>query len=170
MDIIRADNLNLEYQDLLDRISHRYVAGQAQAVRSVNEAIVETNWQIGQYIVEFEQGGEKKAKYGKGLLENLSKDLTLRHGRGFIRPNLNNMRRFYLCFPICQTLSSKLSWSHYCEFINISDDLERSFYYQQNLLENWSVREFKRQKNSGLFLRLALSKNKDEILKLAQHG
>ncbi|MCL2304068.1 MAG: PDDEXK nuclease domain-containing protein [Planctomycetaceae bacterium] len=170
MNIVKTGNLFPEYQALLERISHRYVEGQAQAVRSVNEAIVETNWQIGQYIVEFEQGGEKKAKYGSKLLANLARDLTQRHGRGFSRPNLNNMRKFYLCFPICQTLSSKLSWSHYCEIISISDDLERSFYYQQNLLENWSVRELKRQKDSALFLRLALSKNKDEILKLAQQG
>jgi len=170
MNIIPSDNLNSGYQELLERISHRFVEGQAQAVRSVNAIIVETNWQIGKYIVEFEQGGEKKAKYGSKLLSNLSRDLTQRHGRGFSRPNLNNMRRFYLYFPICQTLSSKLSWSHYCEFINISNDLECSFYYQQNLLENWSVRELKRQKYPGLFMRLALSKNKDEILKLAQHG
>ena len=160
------------YQDLLERISHRYVEGQAQAqaVRSVNETIVETNWQIGKYIVEYEQGGKQKAEYGSKLLENLSRDLTLRHGRGFSRPNLNNMRMFYIRYPICQTLSNKLSWSHYCELIRISDDLERSFYYQQNILENWSVAELKRQKDSGLFMRLALSKNKEEILKLAQHG
>ena len=170
MDIIPSDNLNPGYQELLERISHRYVEGQAQAVRSVNETIVETNWQIGKYIVEFEQGGQKKAKYGSKLLNNLSRDLTLRHGQGFSRSNLNYMRLFYLRFPICETLSHKLSWSHYFELVKISDDLELSFYYQQNLLENWSVRELKRQKDSGLFMRLALSKNKDEILKLAQHG
>ena len=101
------------YQDLLERISHRYVEGQAQAVRSVNEIIVETNWQIGKSIVEYEQGGKQKAEYGSKLLVNLSRDLILRHGRGFSRPNLNNMRMFYIRYPICQTLSNKLSWSHY---------------------------------------------------------
>ena len=120
------------YQELLERISRRYVEGQAQAVRSVNEVMVETNWQIGKYIVEYEQEGNPKAKYGSKLLETLSRDLTLLHGRGFSRPNLNNMRLFYLFFPICQTLSNKLSWSHYCELIKISDELERSFYLQQN--------------------------------------
>jgi len=170
MDIIPSDNLNVGYQELLERISHRYVEGQAQAVRSVNEIIVETNWQIGKYIVELEQGGQKKAAYGSKLLNNLSIVLTLRHGQGFSRSNLNYMRLFNLRFPICETLSHKLSWAHYFELVKISDDLERSFYYQQNLIENWSVRELKRQKDSGLFMRLALSKNKDEILKLAQHG
>ena len=158
------------YQELLERISRRYVEGQAQAVRSVNEAIVETNWQIGKYVVEYEQEGNPKAKYGSKLLVNLSRDLTLLHGRGFSRPNLNNMRMFYLRFPICQTLSDKLSWSHYCELIKISDEIERSFYYQQNLMDNWSVHELKRQMDSGLFLRLALSKDKDEILKLSRQG
>jgi predicted nuclease of restriction endonuclease-like (RecB) superfamily len=158
------------YQELLERISRRYVEGQAQAIRSVNEAIVETNWQIGKYIVEYEQGGNPKAKYGSKLLENLARDLTLLHGRGFSRPNINNMRMFYQLYPICQTLSNKLSWSHYCELIRISDELERTFYYRQNIRDNWSVRELKRQKDSGLFLRLALSKDKDEILKLSRQG
>jgi predicted nuclease of restriction endonuclease-like (RecB) superfamily len=158
------------YIELLERISQRYVEGQAQAVRSVNEVMVQTNWEIGKYIVEYEQQGNPKAKYGAKLLVNLSKDLTLLHGRGFSRPNLNNMRQFYLSFPICQTLSNKLSWSHYCELIKISDDLERSFYFRQNLLDNWSVRELKRQMDTGLFLRLALSKDSEEILKLSAMG
>jgi len=158
------------YQNLLEKISKRYVQGQAQAIRAVNESIVSTNWDIGRYIVEFEQGGSPKAKYGTGLLENLSKDLSLRHGRGFSRSNLNYMRRFYLFYPICETLSHKLSWSHYCELVKIEDELERSFYYQQNLLENWGIKELKRQKRTGLFLRLAASKNKDKVLALSQKG
>ena len=167
---ILETDVYMPYQELLEHISHRYVEGKAQAIRSVNEVIVETNWQIGKYIVEYEQGGKKKAEYGSKLLVNLSRDLTLRHGRGFSRPNLNNMRKFYLKFPICQKVSDKLSWSHYCELISINDDLERSFYYQQTILENWSVPELKRQKDSGLFMRLAMSKNTEEILRLAQHG
>ena len=115
MEILLKANNNEPYRELLERISQRYVEGQAQAVRSVNVAIIETNWQIGKYIVEYEQKGNPKAKYGSKLLETLSRDLTLIHGRGFSRPNLNNMRMFYLQFPICQTLSDKLSWSHYCE-------------------------------------------------------
>ncbi|GHT21679.1 DUF1016 domain-containing protein [Bacteroidia bacterium] len=171
MNIEKVGGRNFKpYQELLERISRRYVEGQAQAVRSVNEAIVTTNWEIGQYIVEYEQKGKRKAKYGERLLENLARDLTLLHGRGFSRPNLNNMRLFYLRYPICQTLSDKLSWSHYCELVKISDDKERSFYYQQNILENWSVAELKRQKNSGLFMRIALSEDKSGILKLAQKG
>ena len=156
--------ISKSYQELLERISHRYAEGQAQAVRSVNEIIVETNWQIGKYIVEYEQGGKKKAEYGKGLLENLSKDLIPLHGKGFSRSNLQRMRQFYITYPICAKPSHKLSWSHWVELLKISDKLERSFYQQQTMLDGWSVPEFRRQKDSGLFMRLALSKNKEDLL------
>ena len=168
--ITKYQESNPAYQELLEQISNRYVQGQAQAIRSVNEILIETNWNIGKYIVEYEQNGSQRAKYGSRLLENLSRDLTLLHGRGFSRSNLNYMRLFYFRYPICETLSHKLSWSHYCELVKIDDELERSFYCQQNLLENWSISELKRQKNSGLFMRLALSKDKNEVLKLAKQG
>lgn len=169
-EITKYQDKNPAYEELLERISNRYVQGQAQAIRSVNESLIDTNWNIGKYIVEYEQEGNPKAKYGSRLLENLSRDLILRHGRGFSRSNLNYMRLFYLRYPICETLSHKLSWSHYCELVKVDDELERSFYYQQNLVENWSISELKRQKDSGLFMRLALSKDKNEILKLAKQG
>ena len=107
---IKDTSIARPYLELLERISRRYVEGQAQAVRSVNEAIVETNWQIGKYIVEYEQEGNPKAKYGSKLLETLSRDLILLHGRGFSRSNLSYMRLFYLRFPICEKLSHKLTW------------------------------------------------------------
>ena len=72
-------------------------------------------WEIGKHIIDFEQGGKLKAEYGKALLVNLSKDLTLLYGRGFSRSNLQYMRLLYKYYPICQTLSGKLSWSHYVE-------------------------------------------------------
>ena len=113
---------NSQYKKLLQKISQRYIAGQAQALRYINEAIIDTNWNIGQYIVEFEQQGNTKAKYGAKLLENLSKDLSLLHGKGFSRSNLNYMRLFYLKYPICEKLSHKLSWSHYCELVKIDNE------------------------------------------------
>ena len=76
----------------------------------------------------------------------------------------------YIRYPICETLSHKLSWSHYFELLKIDDNLERSFYEQQTQLENWSVAELKRQKDSGLFLRLALSKEKEKVLRLSKRG
>lgn len=137
---------------------------------SVNNTITETYWQIGKYIVETEQDGKIKAAYGKKLLTTLSHELTLRLGKGYSRPNLNNMRKFYLKYPNCQTVSDKLSWSHICELIKPDDDLERSFYERQTVNENWSVRELQRQIDLALFLRLAVSRDKEGILSLAQRG
>ena len=137
---------------------------------AVNNTITETYWQIGKYIVETEQDGKIKAVYGKKLLTTLSHELTLRLGKGYSRPNLNNMRKFYLKYPNCQTVSDKLSWSHICELIKLDDDLERSFYERQTVNENWSVRELQRQIDSALFLRLAVSRDKEGILSLAQRG
>lgn len=137
---------------------------------AVNNTITETYWQIGKYIVETEQDGKIKAVYGKKLLTTLSHELTLRLGKGYSRPNLNNMRKFYLKYPNCQTVSDKLSWSHICELIKLDDDLERSFYERQTINENWSVRELQRQIDSALFLRLAVSRDKEGILSLAQRG
>jgi len=125
MKIQKIETVNSQpYRKLLERISGRYIEGQAKAVRSVNEAIIETNWSIGQYIIEYEQEGKSKAEYGKALLENLSKDLSLLHGKGFSRSNLQRMRQFYLSYPICATISHKLSWSHWVELLN--DDKQYS--------------------------------------------
>ena len=125
---------------------------------------------IGKYIVEFEQSGAKKAEYGKGLLEQLSGDLILQYGKGFSRSNLFQNRLFYDKFPKIQTLSGKLSWSHIVEFLKISDEMEREFYEKQSVLKSWSVRELQRQKESGLFLRLGVGKNRQEILSLSKNG
>jgi len=137
---------------------------------AVNTNMVKTYWEIGQYIVEFEQGGKSKAQYGKALLSSLSKDLSLMHGKGFSTSNLQRMRQMYMVYPIYATVSHKLNWSMYVEILKIDDPLERSFYEKQSILENWNVRELKRQKQTSLFLRLAASKDKEGILKLAKEG
>jgi hypothetical protein len=164
------DETNNNYQSLLIRISDTYTHGYQKTVVAINSNMVETYWKIGQYIVEFEQGGSSKAEYGKALLENLSKDLSHLHGKGFSRSNITYMRLFYQRYPICETVSHKLNWSQICELIKIDDPLESSFYEKQTILENWSVRELKRQKNSSLFLRLASSKDKEGIMELAKNG
>jgi predicted nuclease of restriction endonuclease-like (RecB) superfamily len=158
------------YQKLLDSIETCQREGRAQALRAVNENLVNTNWNNGRYIVEYEQGGKARAKYGTKLIDRLSHDLTLRLGKGFSRSNLKSMRTFYLRFPIRQKVSGKLSWSHYCELIGIDDELEREFYYRQSQIENWSISELKRQKKTGLFLQLAATKDKAGIMKLAKKG
>lgn len=140
---------------------------------SVNSTIVKTYWAIGKYIVEFEQNGNAKAQYGTSLLTKLSKLLTLKLGKGYSRPNLNNMRKFYILYPNLSDMSSKfkkLTWSHICEIIKIDDELERSFYINECSAENWNVRSLRRQMDSALYLRLAASKDKTGILELANKG
>ncbi len=132
--------------------------------------MTETYWLIGHDIVEFEQGGKARADYGKGLLATLSRDLALRHGKGFSRSNVSRFRQFYLAYPKCATASHILSWSHVVELLKIDDPLERSFYEQQTIREKWAVRELQRQKQTSLFLRLAAGKDRDAILQLAQQG
>lgn len=155
------------YQHLLTTILNTFSDGQQKTFSAINAGLVMTYWKIGQHIVEFEQQGEATAGYGKQLLSQLSKDLKLQYGKGFSVSNLQRFRQFYLLNKNYATLSHKLSWSHHVELLKISDDTERSFYTNQTIDANWSVRELKRQKESGLFLRLAASKNRQEILNLA---
>lgn len=169
----KSNNIKLvakNYDNLVSQISETYLQGKRNAVNAVNSELINTYWKVGEQIVEFEQNGKERAEYGSGLLEKLSKDLSLIHGKGFSVSNIQRMRQLYDEFPNYATLSHKLSWSHYVELLKIDDKLERSFYEQQCLIENWSIRELKRQKKTSLFLRLAASKNKDEILQLAKQG
>ena len=154
------------YDGLLQGIGQLLHGARQQAAQTVNTLLVQTYWHIGQHIVEFEQGGHEKADYGSGLLNRLSKDLTALHGKGFGRSNLFYMRKLYLSFSNSGTLSHKLSWSHYYEILKADEPLEISFYSRQATLENWSVRELKRQMQSLLFHRLALSKDKEGVLQL----
>lgn len=163
-----SDNSN--YKTLLEQIGSTYNTHKTKAVKAINKEILQTYWKIGQHIVEFEQKGKLKAEYGKKLLIQLAKDLKIELGKGFSRSNLYQMRQFYLKYQKIQTVSGELSWSHYIELLSVSDDLARSFYEKQALIEGWSVRELKRQKQTALFHRLALSKDKEGILELAKTG
>jgi predicted nuclease of restriction endonuclease-like (RecB) superfamily len=162
--------MNKRYNRLLDNI--RFITDDArkQAYNYVNSILVKTYWEIGRVIVEYEQQGQEKASYGSKLLEKLSSDLKFKCGKGFSKSNLVYMRLFYIKYRKSETLSHQLSWSHYFELLKIDDDLERSFYEKQCILEKWSNRELKRQKNSALFYRLTLSKNKQEIKILSRKG
>lgn len=169
-----------ELVSLADKIVQVVEEGKRALAISINETIKATYWKIGRYIVEFEQQGNARAKYGTGLLSRLAQILRARVGRGYSRPNLNNMRKFYLLFPICQTsdksepalcqTSEKLTWSHICELITIDDPLEREFYLNECVSEGWTVDALHRQKESGLFMRLAVSKDKKGVLTLAHEG
>ena len=96
------------YNNLIAQIGDLLRQGRRQAAYAVNNILVQTYWQIGKYIVEFEQGGLEKSEYGSKLLDRLSKDLTVMYGKGFSRSNLSYMRKFYNAFSICVTVSHKL--------------------------------------------------------------
>ena len=155
-----------EIRSLLE-VSRKNVAQQ------VNQELLSTYWKIGEIVVRCEQNDSIRAAYGEKTLSQLSRALTKELGKGFSRSNVYNMRQFYLSYPIFQTVSGKLSWSHYCELLSISDKEKRSFYEKEAVNSGWSVREMKRQVESSLFERLLLSRgdaNKEQVLALAEKG
>ena len=159
--------------NLYGQIAELIQSARKQVATQVNTALLVTYWNVGRIIVEDEQKSEFRAEYGKQVLKELSKRLTKDFGKGFSRPNLHWMRELYIKYPICQTLSNKLSWSHYCELLTISDDDKRSFYEQECINAQWSFRELKRQIDSSLFERLLLSDgqaNKEKVMQLASKG
>ena len=155
-----------EIKLILDNARHN-------VARQINSELLNTYWNIGRIIAEYEQSDPGRADYGKQTLKELSRILTNEFGKGFSRANLYNMRQFYLSYQTIQTVSGKLSWSHYCELLSISDLGKRSFYEKEAINANWSVRELKRQMESSLFERLLLSRgdaNKETVLELALKG
>ena len=167
---ITAHTEDKNYNLLIQQISSAVGNAKTKIATTINNALIETYWNIGKYIVEFELDGSARAKYGDKLLANLSNDLTLRLGKGYSKSNLFNMRLFYTRFPIFQTVSGKLNWSHIIELVNIDNELERNFYLAESAKENWSVRELRNQKERGLFMQLALGKSKEQILLLSKSG
>ena len=210
-----TENTELNSSQLIGDI--RDIISQARSLtrRSVNSLQVISNYLIGMRIVIEEQGGKKRAGYGKETMKLLAKKLTEEFGKGYSRRNIELMRRFYLTYSpvieqktqtvsaffetpqigqtlsaqslsqksqtvsrkldiaqIRQTLSAQLplSWSHYLFLMGISNQDERCFYEIESANEGWSLRELKRQFNSGLYERLALSKDKEGVKKLSEQG
>lgn len=130
---------------MIEEIKNVIVSSRNKIAYEVNNAMLLAYQNVGRIIVENEQNGNIKAEYGKQILKELSKELRKILGSGFSVSNLQYMRRFYLKYPKQQTLSVKLSWSHYCELLSIENDDERSFYEKECVNSNWSVRELKRQ-------------------------
>ncbi len=162
------------------------------AAKQVNIVQLMSYYSIGRWIVEEQQHGENRAQYGKKIVQNLSDTLNKEFGRGFSVDTLENARKFYLSyqeriseavfrkFVIEKSETSlrifdeespfKVSWSHYLQLMRIKNDDERSFYEIESANSNWSIRTLQRQYNSSLYERLALSRNKDEVMRLAKVG
>lgn len=158
---------------LINEIKAVLDTARQNVARQVNNELLAAYWNIGRIIVEHEQGNKERAEYGTQTLKEMSRLLTTEFGKGFSVSNIQFMRRFYQTYQIQQTVSVKLSWSHYCELLSISDENKRGFYEKETVNSEWSVRELKRQISTSLYERLLLSDgkaNKETVLSLAQHG
>lgn len=152
-----------EMKTLLHNISSVIQQARGQVHQAVNHAMVASYWEIGRLIVEEEQQGEARAAYGRQQLKYLSDQLTERFGKGFDVTNLRNMRRFYLAFPIRETLSLELSWSHYNTLARVENPKAREWYMAEAAQQHWSVRALDRQIGKLYYERLLSSKDKEVV-------
>jgi len=181
----------MEPTSLFQKVTELLNTAKHSVAQMVNHTMVLTYFEIGRMIVDEEQQGERRAEYGKRLLQDLSFKLRNEFGKGFSVDNLENMRKFYLVYSDrnitdythlkkSETLSRKssqinpvnfnLSWSHYLKLIRIDDYNERRFYEIEAHQNGWSLRELQRQFDSALFQRLALSRDKKQIKELSEKG
>ncbi|MCM1317675.1 MAG: PDDEXK nuclease domain-containing protein [Bacteroides sp.] len=153
--------------DLLSDVKVILQEARTQISRSVNTTLVTTYWQIGKYIVEYEQGGNARAEYSKGVIKYLSKHLTAEFGNGFNETNLRYMRLFFKKFPIYHSLSDKLTWTHYRTLLKVNNPEALAYYMQECSAAHWSVRQLERQIHSMYYERLLASKDKKMLKKEA---
>ena len=166
------DKLRPQIDSFYSKILDLLKSAHKTVYQSVNSTMVETYYKIGKLIVDEEQQGNEKAKYGQNLINELSKRLTNEFGKGFSSTNLKQMRSFYLAYTKGQTVSDefRLSWSHYLKLMRIDDENERKFYEIESIKNNWSISELQRQYDSALYTRLTLSRNKNEVIELSKEG
>ena len=159
-------------QALFQNIAILIEQARQRVVAAVNLTMVHTYFEIGKMIVEEEQQGKQRAAYGKHILKELSEKLSTKFGKGFSVDNLQSMRALYLSYSIYETVSRKfqLSWSHYLILMRIENIDARNFYEIEAIAGQWSLKELRRQTNSALYERLALSRDKEAVARLAMEG
>ena len=164
--LIKNNNdFNLFFNNIKDLV----INSRNKVYQVVNIEMLNLYWNIGKSIIEIQQG-EERANYGDTILDKLSQKLTSEFGKGFSKRNLERMRKFYLLYQNWQTVSAKLSWSHYLELIKIDEEPRRNFYLNECINSSWSVRELQRQRDSLLYERLIISADKEKILELSEKG
>jgi len=156
-------SLSVNIDVLLAQLRTLIADARKDAKRTVDVIQVRTCWEIGRHIVEFEQGGQARAAYGKKLLSRLAESLTGEFGKGFDATNLRHMRRFYLAFPICDTVRRELSWSHYRALLRVDNPEARLWYVNEAAAQNWSFRALDRQIGTLYYERLLLSNDKASV-------
>lgn len=172
--------------ELFKRVSELIEESRIHVAKAVNSAMVYTYFGVGRYIIEYEQDGNYRASYGKGVLNRLSEKLTQRFGKGWSYETLAKCRKFYHVYAILSASQTKsenlsdgqteflpeftLSWNHYQILMRIDNPDERRFYEIESQKQNWGYKWLQRQYASSLYERLALSRNKDEVMSLAEQG
>ena len=180
--------------DLADRVIALVEEARKKVATAANIALVYTYYEVGRMIVEDEQGGRKRADYGKQQLIDLSRKLTDRFGRGWGAENLRLLRKLFLMYSgeIQNTVLEigaeqaenqntvldfhnqgypfRLSWSHYLVLMRIENPDERRFYEIEAAENGWGLDELKRQFKSSLYERLALSRDKKGVMALSKRG
>ena len=160
---------------LFEHVSKLIEKSRNQVKTAINTAMVYTYYGIGKFIVEDEQNGGERATYGKKVLKQLSEQLCAKYGNGWTVDTLKRCRFFYKAYCSNQIGATvlpqfNLSWSHYLILMRIERVEERRFYEIEAIQQDWSVRELSRQVGSCLYERLALSRNKDEVMRLSKEG
>jgi len=130
--------------DIFIAIKQIIESARAKSYRAINSYLLESYWQIGRLIIEDEQKGVSRAAYGEGVIKNLAKALTQEFGKGFDLRNLNNMRAFYLAFPIWNAVRTELSWTHYRLISRLETEEKRLYYINQSAENSWNSRELER--------------------------
>ena len=150
-------------EQLFAQIKQMFDNARWQIARTVNTVTIEAYWQVGKYIVEYEQAGKARAAYGKGVIPRLSKRLMAEYGGGFTATNLKQMRQFYLLYPKSHALRDQLSWTHWRTLLTVQDETARNYYIQECVAENWSTRQLERQISTMFYERMQASRNKDKV-------
>lgn len=184
--------MNRDLSHILPEIRQLIEASRQHIVSTANLTLVQLNWHVGRVITQDIQNHMKRAAYGEQLLTALAGKLTSAYGKGFSRPNLQDMRRFFERFKICSALPSKssepkilpditledkgriaidfakhhhLGWTHYRMLLSVAE-IKRQFYFDQTARQRWATRELQRQIDRALYERVALSRDTQAFVQL----
>lgn len=151
------------HADLYANIRAVLLAARTHVQKTVNDAMVQTYWQIGRLIVENEQGGETRAEYGKKTLDALSKRLSAEFGKGFDARNLRHMRAFYQAYPNWYAVRTELTWTHHRQLLRVENAAARAWYAKEAIEQGWSSRALDRQISTLFYERLLSSQDKEGV-------